>query len=782
MRALTIPLLEGDEAWGEPMTRQHGRVGGTGRRLIAATAIVILVASTMVAMALPVAADTSTATNLPYTCTTNGFGNQAATYSATITDSVDPAAVGQSVTYKFVVPFAQDPPPVTATYQGGTVTYPIPAGLTVTAVSTPPKAGSNLSSTAQVQGGSVVVTTTGSQPVDGGSHPTPDLFVTGTVTSAAAGPGISWKTPSKLVANVDAQFVGQVVATCTPDAPTTVIATTTVPAGPKSPTATNQSIALQQGTSKAITLSATDPDTPLPQLTFAVATQPAHGVLSGTAPNLTYKADATYAGNDSFTFTVRDPQGGTSTGTVSIRVFPSVVIDNTPPAVVITSPSNGAVLTPGQVVKALYSCSDATTGVESCTGSQANGASVSTTTGVHTLTVNAVDTAGNRARESVSYRVIDPTLVKQNFNATNEIPLACNDPLPLQRRTVPATVSAPSQVGTRATLKMRFAPGAGSVPALMSATNITYTLGVPDNGTALVASVVPSTGTANATATASVVVSAGNVVLTIAGPIAGGTTAATSFTPPAVDVTIRAGTTPNTVVQTRLAQYKETDSIGGLGQVPITHTCTAGDPANGLPNPVLTRTTIIDTTPPTVALTAPAKGALYGIGAAVTTRYTCGDETALAMCSGTVANGADIDTSTAGVKTVSVLAVDAAGNTAQQLVSVRVVQTAFTTHYETSEVALLGAAARYLATDQSGFARFAVSLMGWVVSVNGPPSVLPPPPANNGPVAVVTQYSPADAQLVTATAAIFGMTGDQFHRYCASILLYIYLVQVAQPH
>ena len=77
-------------------------------------------------------------------CTTNGFGNQTATYSATITDSVDPAAVGQSVTYRFVVPFAQDPPPVTATYKGGTVRYPIPAGLTVTAVSTPPKAGSNL--------------------------------------------------------------------------------------------------------------------------------------------------------------------------------------------------------------------------------------------------------------------------------------------------------------------------------------------------------------------------------------------------------------------------------------------------------------------------------------------------------------------------------------------------------------------------------------------------------------------------------------------------------------
>ena len=52
------------------------------------------------------------------------------------------------------------------------------------------------------------MTTTGNQPIDGGTYPTPDLFVTGTVTSAAAGPGVVWKTPSQIVANVNAQFVG----------------------------------------------------------------------------------------------------------------------------------------------------------------------------------------------------------------------------------------------------------------------------------------------------------------------------------------------------------------------------------------------------------------------------------------------------------------------------------------------------------------------------------------------------------------------------------------------
>ena len=431
------------------MKSQHRWLSGAGRRLVAIVGAVAIAAGGALAIAVPAGANTSTA-SVPYSCTTNVGINQAATYSATITDSVDPAAIGQSVTYQFVVPFDQAPPPVTATYLGGTVTYPIPPGLTVTAVSTPPKAGSNLSSTVQVQGSNIVVTTTGSQPIDGGNHPAPDLFVTGTVTAVAAGVGVVWRTPSKLVANVNAQIVGSVVATCLPDDPNAVIATTTVPGTPLSPKATNQTVAVPYGATKGITLSATDPDTPLAQLTYSVTTNPAHGALTGTAPNLVYKPTAKYVGTDSFTFTAHDPQGLSGVGTISIKDLPAISIDNDPPTVAITAPANGSVFTTGQVVKAAYTCSDVTTAVESCTGSVANGASISTTTGAHSITIDATDTAGNRGRQTVSYRVIDPAIVKQNFNSTNVIPLACDDLVPpLTPRTVPATASAPSQVGDR---------------------------------------------------------------------------------------------------------------------------------------------------------------------------------------------------------------------------------------------------------------------------------------------------------------------------------------------
>jgi hypothetical protein len=718
-------------------------------------------------------ANTSTVSNVPYSCTTNGFGNQTATYSATITDTVDPATVGAAVTYRFTVPFAQDPPPVTATYQGGTVSYRIPAGLSVMSVSTERPPGSNLAATARVQGDSIIVTSTGSQPIDGGTYPTPDLIVNGTVTAAAAGPGVVWRTPYQIVANVEAQFVGQVVATCSPNDPTVVIATTTVPAGPQAPRGTNQSVAAQQGVAKAIVLGATDADTPANQLTFAVTTPPSHGAVTGTAPNVTYTSDAGYVGADSFVFTVTDPGGLSGTGTVSINVFSPNVIDNTPPTATVTAPTNGAVYTPGQVVGAAFVCADATTAVDLCTGSTTNGAPVPTTVGVHAFSVDARDSAGNRARTTVSYRVIDPALVAQSFNESGQIPVACDDAVPVSARTVPATVAAPTSVGTGRSLTMRFAPGEGSVPALRTATDIVYSLAAPTNGTAQSATIVAGTGTANAAGSASVSVTGGKAVLTIAGPIDGGTTAPTAYTPPAIDVVITATSTPNRVVSTQLESYRETTAVTGVPQLPTTRTCTGGDPANGLANPVLTRTDVIDTTPPSIAVTRPTHGALFGRGEAVTAQYGCTDETNLAACVGTTPNGAAFDTSTPGVRTLLVNAADAAGNVAQRLTSTRVVVTSFTTRFASNELALLDRAATHLSTDRKGVARIGAALLQYFVAVAGPPAQLLTEPVNTGPVAVTNTYTAEEAQRVLLTASQYGISGEGLHRVGASLVMFL---------
>jgi len=92
---------------------------------------------------------------------------------------------------------------------------------------------------------------------------------------------------------------------------------------PPVPVPANQSVTTAYQTAKAITLSATGSGT----ITYAVATQPAHGTLSGTAPNETYTPTAGYYGPDSFTFTATNP-GGPATGTISITVAPPPPVAN----------------------------------------------------------------------------------------------------------------------------------------------------------------------------------------------------------------------------------------------------------------------------------------------------------------------------------------------------------------------------------------------------------------------------------------------------------------------
>jgi hypothetical protein len=68
---------------------------------------------------------------------------------------------------------------------------------------------------------------------------------------------------------------------------------------------------------KAITLTGTSPRG---ALTFTNVTAPAHGTLTGTAPNLTYTPSAGYTGTDKFTFQVVDSLTTSKPGTVAIIV------------------------------------------------------------------------------------------------------------------------------------------------------------------------------------------------------------------------------------------------------------------------------------------------------------------------------------------------------------------------------------------------------------------------------------------------------------------------------
>jgi hypothetical protein len=77
-------------------------------------------------------------------------------------------------------------------------------------------------------------------------------------------------------------------------------------------------------------------------LTYTVATNPSHGTLSGTAPNLTYTPAAGYTGPDSFQFKVTDSYGVVSNvATVSLTVN---LVDKVAPT--ITATVNKSVLWP----------------------------------------------------------------------------------------------------------------------------------------------------------------------------------------------------------------------------------------------------------------------------------------------------------------------------------------------------------------------------------------------------------------------------------------------------
>ena len=84
------------------------------------------------------------------------------------------------------------------------------------------------------------------------------------------------------------------------------------------PVAVSQSTATLEDTAKAIPLTASDVDGDL--LTYRVVSAPAHGVLTGTAPDLTYVPAAGYTGPDAFTFVANDGLVDSLEATVTVDV------------------------------------------------------------------------------------------------------------------------------------------------------------------------------------------------------------------------------------------------------------------------------------------------------------------------------------------------------------------------------------------------------------------------------------------------------------------------------
>lgn len=109
------------------------------------------------------------------------------------------------------------------------------------------------------------------------------------------------------------------------------------------PVADNQTVNVDAGTPKAITLTAHDVDGDA--LTYSIVTSPQHGALSGTPPGVTYTPAAGYTGGDSFTFFASDGSLESNTATVEITIAetshaPVCNAATAQPAVVLWSPQH----------------------------------------------------------------------------------------------------------------------------------------------------------------------------------------------------------------------------------------------------------------------------------------------------------------------------------------------------------------------------------------------------------------------------------------------------------
>ncbi len=91
------------------------------------------------------------------------------------------------------------------------------------------------------------------------------------------------------------------------------------------PLANAQTLSTLVSQAVPVTLTGSDTNMPALPLAYNISAVPAHGVLSGTAPNLTYTPEGGYFGSDSFAFTVNNGVLTRSPASVAITITQSSI-------------------------------------------------------------------------------------------------------------------------------------------------------------------------------------------------------------------------------------------------------------------------------------------------------------------------------------------------------------------------------------------------------------------------------------------------------------------------
>jgi len=163
------------------------------------------------------------------------------------------------------------------------------------------------------------------------------------------------------------------------------------------PTANSQSVSTKGNNPVAIKLTGTDRDGDM--LVFSVATQPAHGTLSGAGANVTYTPAKNYIGPDSFKFTVSDAVFAPAFGAVGITVY-----DDTPPVLSPTvTPKPNSAGWNNSPVSVVWTSLDPESGIASATG--CDPVQLNAETAATLLTCKVTNGAGLLSTSSTTVRI-----------------------------------------------------------------------------------------------------------------------------------------------------------------------------------------------------------------------------------------------------------------------------------------------------------------------------------------------------------------------------------------
>src|ERR1043166_7145914 len=218
-----------------------------------------------------------------------------------------------SVTYTPNLNF-NGPDSFTFTVSDGSLTSaPATVTITVTAVNDPPVA--NPQSVLTPEDTPKAITLTGNDP-DG------DTLTYTIVPGPGPANGILSGTPPNVTYTPNLNFNGSdsFQFTVSDGVFTSASATVSITVTPVNdpPVADAQSVTTDLATAVAITLTGSDPEG-MP-ITYAIASSPANGALTGLAPNVTYTPNSGFSGLDSFTFAVNDGSLTSIPGTVKVAV------------------------------------------------------------------------------------------------------------------------------------------------------------------------------------------------------------------------------------------------------------------------------------------------------------------------------------------------------------------------------------------------------------------------------------------------------------------------------